>query len=901
MPQDFDRAPTLAPPAQGAEPPLPCASPRPNHLASAFPGAPPPGDPAAALEGRPELGLYYPELVDSPAEGVRSMLFECFIGRYEAFEDALGLMDAAALGELAASPEPARAERLRRLRPGVAQGRAALRARPSEQELDLVLGSLSSGDLPGIARWLQAVYGEAAPQVLGRLQVRATGRYAGDPGHGERVSALMTLMGVGGLGAVVLGGAPEVQGRTVDDVAAELRARVGAYAEAVPGARQSAESSLAREQQWLAELGAVGRFVELFQDRERPDPGRWSMVLARWDEAGARMSQVMLMEVGVTTLGPFGEAAGASFEIFDDATRMDRDARAEFMSYLRGFSDVAETGTTVLTLVRDLSFATAVSIAVVLAAPVVMGAAGAAATGSLGLSGAGATAASAGATAATMGMLGASVEGGLRIFAANTHEAMEGVAALAAGQKTLLEAVDAFDWRRVMEEGWEGLKVGFLDGVLGVAGMALEAKALGRVMGAAPLDGVTPLGLALQRAKESAIASGVSGGVIGALDAGVREAMAGGDPASIGAAIRDGFVLGAALGAAFGGGSGAVEGLRGARRFALSEEIREMEGLLSSDPDAFGRKFNALVEDMNPQQRAAFELELQGRRFVDRDHYDAASRAFEQGESAIPPEHAYGERAFEDWLDAERGLRGPWPEAELPTVEGLQLAHMQAMGHMPGIPKGELRSHANQYDVAMGSNIPGQRHWQALTEAQLLVLRTNPRLNLRGLGRGDAALTAAQRAEGMRAAIVLYPSASDVEREIADFLRWYRLELPSEAPVAFAAQAQQRFISIHPFADGNGRLSRLMMDRALADHNLPPALLNDTRKDLFSTPMDWEREVFEGVMSTYRLAMTHLGAFNTSCVIGEPAMAAMHWGALLGLAGDPGRVVEWAYRSPRSS
>ena len=44
-------------------------------------------------------------------------------------------------------------------------------------------------------------------------------------------------------------------------------------------------------------------------------------------------------------------------------------------------------------------------------------------------------------------------------------------------------------------------------------------------------------------------------------------------------------------------------------------------------------------------------------------------------------------------------------------------------------------------------------------------------------------------------------------------------------PVELAARTYQRFISIHPFADGNGRTGRHLMNWVLRQHGYPPATL----------------------------------------------------------------------------
>jgi Fic family protein len=59
------------------------------------------------------------------------------------------------------------------------------------------------------------------------------------------------------------------------------------------------------------------------------------------------------------------------------------------------------------------------------------------------------------------------------------------------------------------------------------------------------------------------------------------------------------------------------------------------------------------------------------------------------------------------------------------------------------------------------------------------------------------------------------PEAERVETEMALFLEWFNA--PSKIdPVLKAAVAHLWFVTIHPFADGNGRIARAIADMALA-------------------------------------------------------------------------------------
>lgn len=58
------------------------------------------------------------------------------------------------------------------------------------------------------------------------------------------------------------------------------------------------------------------------------------------------------------------------------------------------------------------------------------------------------------------------------------------------------------------------------------------------------------------------------------------------------------------------------------------------------------------------------------------------------------------------------------------------------------------------------------------------------------------------------------PSSAAVAREMSQFLNWFNAS--EEPPVVKAAIAHLWFVTIHPFDDGNGRLSRTIADMCLA-------------------------------------------------------------------------------------
>ena len=67
----------------------------------------------------------------------------------------------------------------------------------------------------------------------------------------------------------------------------------------------------------------------------------------------------------------------------------------------------------------------------------------------------------------------------------------------------------------------------------------------------------------------------------------------------------------------------------------------------------------------------------------------------------------------------------------------------------------------------------------------------------------------------------VFPHPEDVQKLLKDFFSWYREEEKRLNPVELAALAHLKFVSIHPFSDGNGRISRLLVNYVLKKHGYP--------------------------------------------------------------------------------
>ncbi len=132
----------------------------------------------------------------------------------------------------------------------------------------------------------------------------------------------------------------------------------------------------------------------------------------------------------------------------------------------------------------------------------------------------------------------------------------------------------------------------------------------------------------------------------------------------------------------------------------------------------------------------------------------------------------------------------------------------------------EAIGHAQAYDFMFTLLSDRQiTERDALTMHRLFLKDNN--LTFAGKYRNDPALIT-----GSKYAVC---KVENIETEIKALFQWVASDRTSYHPVEFAAQLHKRFVFIHPFIDGNGRISRLLMNTALLQDGymlaiIPPIL-----------------------------------------------------------------------------
>lgn len=75
-----------------------------------------------------------------------------------------------------------------------------------------------------------------------------------------------------------------------------------------------------------------------------------------------------------------------------------------------------------------------------------------------------------------------------------------------------------------------------------------------------------------------------------------------------------------------------------------------------------------------------------------------------------------------------------------------------------------------------------------------------------------------------------YASPAETPILMQELIDWYRTEGKALHPVTLASMLHYKFVRIHPFDDGNGRIARLLLNYVLLKNNLPIITVKSTDK-----------------------------------------------------------------------
>jgi len=163
-------------------------------------------------------------------------------------------------------------------------------------------------------------------------------------------------------------------------------------------------------------------------------------------------------------------------------------------------------------------------------------------------------------------------------------------------------------------------------------------------------------------------------------------------------------------------------------------------------------------------------------------------------------------------------------ETDLVINEGLTISGKSMREHLEAINHVEAIAYIKQL---MERNFP-------LNERELLSVHN---LILRGIIPEDAGRY--RRVQVMiKGSSHMPPQPFVVAKEMEDYFIWYEENKSKMHPVVLAAEMHERLVTIHPFIDGNGRTSRLIMNLILLQNGYVIANIKgdyETRMNYYKT------------------------------------------------------------------
>ncbi|MGZ3684996.1 MAG: hypothetical protein ACXVCI_14140, partial [Bdellovibrionota bacterium] len=228
------------------------------------------------------------------------------------------------------------------------------------------------------------------------------------------------------------------------------------------------------------------------------------------------------------------------------------------------------------------------------------------------------------------------------------------------------------------------------------------------------------------------------------------------------------------------------------------------------------RRYKALNPKIN--QGSGLDTQMDLMRFV-------APEDFAKASNSLHGEEIYGVKNYVAWKDAKEYLE-TIPKGKFePTPEVINKVRTLVSG---GPDKGGAvrpRGTVSQYALT-----------HPLNEEEYKAVMSNKYLN------GFAELPFLS-GPGERRGWIQFPRGPDAEARLQKLNKWYSASKDKLDPIELAAKYQHGYVSI----EGDGRTGRLLMDRILQDHGLPPAILADPSRDILMPVDKYVDAVREGV------------------------------------------------------
>jgi len=165
--------------------------------------------------------------------------------------------------------------------------------------------------------------------------------------------------------------------------------------------------------------------------------------------------------------------------------------------------------------------------------------------------------------------------------------------------------------------------------------------------------------------------------------------------------------------------------------------------------------------------------------------------------------------------NAIEGSTLTYSETKLILNEGLTIGgkkmneHLEVINHKDALDFIESISHINSNEITL----------KDIKDIHYLILKA---ISTADAGKYRVKQVGVRKSDG---SIYHFTEPLKVNDAMNDFISWLQNNKEDLDPIILAAQVHYRFVTIHPFIDGNGRTARLLMNLILIQNGYPPAVI----------------------------------------------------------------------------
>ncbi len=198
-----------------------------------------------------------------------------------------------------------------------------------------------------------------------------------------------------------------------------------------------------------------------------------------------------------------------------------------------------------------------------------------------------------------------------------------------------------------------------------------------------------------------------------------------------------------------------------------------------------------------------------------------------QYDALLPPSVA-ASQAFDAWVDVEYTYESNAIEGNTLTrgETGILLDKGFASGNKPYLHYSEALDHKDAVDRIrdLGRSVEPILQYDLKEIHSTVTQRSYPLIA--GKWRDTQAWAAGMDTR--------YAEPHDIPDRMRDFCDWLNSETAQSLPIVeFVSRAHYEFAAIHPFADGNGRTARLLMNLLLLRQDYPIAIIRMRDRDIY--------------------------------------------------------------------